>query len=451
MDLVQALRLPSPARLALVGSGGKTSAMFQLARSLRGPVWITTSTHLGLDQVTHADRHLTVPESQILADAQPALAPGVTAITGPQCDELRVGGLDEVQLLTLRNLADRWNIPLLIEADGARGRPLKAPGDHEPAIPSWVDRVLVCAGLSGLGRPLDPESVHRPERFSELSGISLGETVTLDGLAKVLAHPRGGLKNIPPSAIRSLLLNQADDPEQVALAGKLARRLIPLYSEVVIASLRARLGLDWADPAAGRIHAVHTRVAGIVLAAGESKRLGRAKQTLEWRGEPLVRQVAWLAIRAGLSPVVVVTGAGRDAVEQAVSGLAVTCATNPEWALGQSSSLQAGLRALPPGIRAALFLLCDQPQIPVELTEHLVNRHARTLAPCVVPWVGGRRANPVLFDCAAFPDLLALEGDTGGRAVFSKYAASLEKVPWSDETILLDIDTEEDYRRLLAL
>ena len=451
MDLAQALRLLPFQRLAVVGSGGKTSAVFQLARSLPGPVWVTTSTHLGIDQVIHADRHLTIPETQSLPDLEAARAPGVTVITGPRRDEFRVAGMDASRLLALRDLASRWQIPFLIEADGARGLPLKAPGGHEPAIPPWVDRVLVCAGISGLDRPLAPEWVHRPERFAELSGIPLGEPVTLDGLAKVLSHPQGGLKNIPPSTSRSLLLNQADDLQGAARAGDLARRLVPIYSEVIIASLRARLDLDWADPAAARIHSVHSRVAEIVLAAGESKRLGRAKQTLEWRGEPLVRQVARLALQAGLSPVVVVTGAVRDAVEQAVAGLGVTCVTNAEWALGQSSSLQAGLRALPPETRALLFLLCDQPQIPVDLIVELVDRHARTLAPCVVPWVGDRRANPVLFDSSAFPDLLKLQGDTGGRALFGKYARSIEKVPWADETILLDIDTEEDYQRLQAL
>jgi molybdenum cofactor cytidylyltransferase len=120
---------------------------------------------------------------------------------------------------------------------------------------------------------------------------------------------------------------------------------------------------------------------------------------------------------------------------------------NPQWAEGQSTSVKAGLLALPPETTAAVFLLADQPHIPVELVRALVERHAQTQPPIVAPMIEGRRGNPVLFDHAVFPDLMSLHGDAGGRLVFSRYP--ITHVPWNDPNLLLDVDTLEDYERLL--
>jgi molybdenum cofactor cytidylyltransferase len=105
------------------------------------------------------------------------------------------------------------------------------------------------------------------------------------------------------------------------------------------------------------------------------------------------------------------------------------------------------VQALPADTGGAVFLLADQPQIPATLIRALIAEHARTLAPVVVPLVNGRRGNPVLFDRSTFPDLLALTGNTGGRALFSRYAVNW--LPWHDASVLLDVDTVGDYNRLV--
>jgi molybdenum cofactor cytidylyltransferase len=161
---------------------------------------------------------------------------------------------------------------------------------------------------------------------------------------------------------------------------------------------------------------------------------------------------------------VVVTGANAEAVEAAVSGLPVILARNTNWQNGQSSSIRTGLQALRhplkeysspkflefgggrEGVGAAIFLLADQPQLTSTVLQALYEQHAQTLAPVVAPLVAGRRANPVLFDQATFPDLLSLTGDVGGRAIFSKYPVAY--LPWQDESLLMDIDTPEDLERL---
>ncbi|OGO34209.1 MAG: hypothetical protein A2Z16_06290 [Chloroflexi bacterium RBG_16_54_18] len=192
---------------------------------------------------------------------------------------------------------------------------------------------------------------------------------------------------------------------------------------------------------------MHERVAGIVLAAGGSTRLGRPKQTLQWQGEPIIRRVVKTALAAGLQPVIVVTGAAASDVEGALVGLPIQIVNNPDWEAGQSSSVKAGLQSVPGGTGAVVYLLADQPHVSKELLNSLVELHATSFAPLVAPEVQGQRGNPVLFDRQTFPALFALEGDVGGRPLFSRYQAAW--LPWHDSSILMDIDSPEDYQRLV--
>jgi molybdenum cofactor cytidylyltransferase len=409
-------------------------------------VLLAATTHLAIDQIALADHHFTLLGEADLNGLPDDLPAGVLLFTGPAGDDGRTAGLAEPVMEHLRLLADRHNLPLLVEADGSRRRPLKAPAAHEPAIPGWVRTVVVVAGLSALDQPLNAEWIHRPELFAPLAGLALDSPVTPDGLVRVLVHPQGGLKGIPPPARRVALLNQANTPELQAVAHRFAPLLLKDYAAVVVASLPSP-GLLPDEPVHSGVIAVHERVAGVILAAGGAQRMGQPKQVLSWRGQPLVRYAARAALEAGLEPVVVVTGSAADQVKTAVQGLPVRLVYNPHWQAGQSSSVQTGVRALPPETGAAVFLLADQPQTPAQLIAGLVEAHAATLSPLVAPLVQGQRANPVLFDRTTFPDLLALSGDQGGRALFARYP--IHWVPWHDPTVLQDIDTPEDYQRLL--
>ena len=123
---------------------------------------------------------------------------------------------------------------------------------------------------------------------------------------------------------------------------------------------------------------------------------------------------------------------------------------NDQWTSGQASSIKAGVRSIISTSRAggAIFLLTDQPQLTTSVLRALVEKHAEGLYPVVAPMVMDRRANPVLFDRATFADLLTLEGDVGGRAIFHKHR--VEYLPWHDDRLLLDVDTPEMYQRLLS-
>ncbi|MBI5962195.1 MAG: putative selenium-dependent hydroxylase accessory protein YqeC [Chloroflexi bacterium] len=445
MNLLRTLRIAPSAHvsrglvgaISLVGAGGKTTALFQLARQFiesqrtDSAVIVTATTHLGAWQTSLADHHLIATDLSALENIP---LRGVTLITG-EIENDRVKPISETTLSWLRADTQNQNVPLLIEADGSRQKPIKAPAEHEPPIPTFTDMVMVFAGLSVLGKPLTHEHVHRAEIFSQLNGLKIGQPITAEAITRVLTHPQGGLKNIPPTARRVALLNQADTPELQSIGGGMARELLGHFDSVVVGSLQS-----------SELHTFE-HCAGIILAAGKSSRYGSPKQLLDWKGKPFVRQVAETALQAGLWPVVVVTGFHAADVESTLSGLPVSIVHNPEYQQGQSTSIHAGIQFLPKNVGSAIFLLADQPQIPVDVIRALIESHTREMQAILAPLVlEERRANPVLFDRVAFPDLLKLTGDVGGRAIFDKHR--VEYLPWHDDILLFDVDKPEDYQRL---
>jgi molybdenum cofactor cytidylyltransferase len=196
-----------------------------------------------------------------------------------------------------------------------------------------------------------------------------------------------------------------------------------------------------AEPAPEKGH----HIAGLVLAAGRSTRMGGPNKLLEEiNGKPLVRIAAEQVIASQAKPVVVVTGHQRERIERALTGLPVTFVHNPDFADGLSTSLKAGIKAVPPDADGAIVTLGDMPQV----TPKLINRLMASFDPergalVVIPTMDGKRGNPVLWARRFFPDLLAVEGDVGARHLIGGYAEAVVEVPVEDAAALTDVDTPE--------
>jgi molybdenum cofactor cytidylyltransferase len=189
-------------------------------------------------------------------------------------------------------------------------------------------------------------------------------------------------------------------------------------------------------------------IAAIVLAAGAASRMGRQKLTLPMAdGRPLVRAAVDRVLRAGLDDVIVVLGRDAAAVAGALAALPVRTVVNPRYAEGQSTSLRAGLDALPPGTEAAVVALGDQPLVDPGVIRRLVSAFRATTRPIVVPVYRDGRGNPVLFAAALFGELRAVTGDQGGRGVIARDPARVAEVP-VDAPMPTDVDTPQDYEAM---
>lgn len=193
------------------------------------------------------------------------------------------------------------------------------------------------------------------------------------------------------------------------------------------------------------------RISGVILAAGASSRMGATKQQLPFRGQTILESVVDSALASSLYQVVVVLGHQADVLEPLLAGRQVVLSYNPHYLQGQSSSLKAGLKTLPAEADGVLFLLGDQPLVTAELIDLILVAYQTSRSPIVLPVFKGRRGNPVLFSRETFGRLASLEADCGARPLFEEYAERIHKLPVSDPAILFDIDTEEDYQRLLRL
>ena len=213
--------------VSLVGAGGKTTLMFKLAREIAEngePVLTTTTTKIlapGEDQssclilsdsaealVSKAKEELEKQNLQITAAAEQLHAEQKLIGLPPEA----IDALFESKLF-------RW---IIVEADGAARKPLKAPADHEPVIPGSSTQVVGICGLSGIGKPLIEKWVHRPKRFAQITGLDPGTEVTPDSVGDILVHENGIFKNTPSHSLRIAFLNQADVPGAGDAGKKLA-------------------------------------------------------------------------------------------------------------------------------------------------------------------------------------------------------------------------------------
>ena len=192
-------------------------------------------------------------------------------------------------------------------------------------------------------------------------------------------------------------------------------------------------------------------VAGVVLAAGTSTRMGRNKLFLELHGKPLVRQVVERASKAGFDPLFVVLGHEADLVQRALEGLPYRPVTNPEFARGVNSSLRAGIRAAAETpAHAAVVVLADMPFVTTEMIATLIDTYRRGVAPLVISDYGGVNAPPMLYDRSLFPELAVSEGQGCGKHVVKRHRHEAESVSWPVEA-LTDLDEPADYERVKAL
>ena len=238
ISLAQAVRVKHGDVVSFVGGGGKTTSMFRLAAELAGIGWrvvTTTTTHISQEQVKMSPAAIHIDEISLVSEQ--LARHGQCLIIGSPDGKGRVFGASSELIAELRARADVDAV--LVEADGSRSRPFKAPGIHEPVVPATCTILVPIVGLNALETPLDEDHVHRSELAAGLAGVPVGSMITEEIVARVLCHPNGGAKLLPPGARLVPLLNKADTETIRNRARIIAEKLLasPLVDAVVISSM----------------------------------------------------------------------------------------------------------------------------------------------------------------------------------------------------------------------
>ncbi|TAM82558.1 MAG: nucleotidyltransferase family protein [Acidobacteria bacterium] len=189
--------------------------------------------------------------------------------------------------------------------------------------------------------------------------------------------------------------------------------------------------------------------AGVILAAGESSRMGTDKALLMYRGRTFLENIICQLRDAGVQRVVVVLGHHADLIQQSIDLTSVEVVVNRDYRLGQTSSLQAGLRRLSES-RAESTLLClvDHPSISVDTIQKLIQYFTSSGSPVIVPQLRGKHGHPVLLGRELFSQILSLGPGQGADTLIHHYHDRTEFVEVTDPGILLDVDDPESYRWL---
>lgn len=302
--------------------------------------------------------------------------------------------------------------------------------DRRDVIPAAVE----AAGgtILQFGMPVDPGNLLLVGRIGTVDVLGLpgcARSPQVNGFDWVLRRLMAGLPADSP-AVRSMGVG--------GLLGEIPSRPLPRAD---VARVTAQAG---APPP--------RQIAAVVLAAGRSRRMGTVNKLLIGvDGKPMVRHAVDAALAAGLAPVVVVTGHERDKVAAALSDAPATLVHNPDYADGLSSSLRAGLGALPSEAEGALVCLADMPRVSAAELKRLAGafepREGRAI---IVPTRRGKRGNPVLWARQFFAEMRAVAGDVGARHLIGAYPELVAEIEMEGDGVLTDIDTPQALAKLAA-
>jgi molybdenum cofactor cytidylyltransferase len=188
-------------------------------------------------------------------------------------------------------------------------------------------------------------------------------------------------------------------------------------------------------------------VSVIILAAGESKRFGQAKQLLVFGNQTLLERATDTYLHSKAGQVVVVLGHKAREIAESIKGMPVTIVINDRYGQGMSTSIAAGLSAVNSEVEGIMLALADQPLINIQTINLLIDAFSSGSKGIIIPVYNGTRGNPVIFDIKYKDQLLGLKGDIGGREIVKNNPSDILEVPVDCEGILFDIDTEESYKR----
>jgi probable selenium-dependent hydroxylase accessory protein YqeC len=226
--------------ICLVGAGGKTSTMFRLAEEFSSEgrrVLATTTTAIFYPERDQYDQ-IVVSDSESLGIFD-IRSGGITVFGKSISPEGKLLGANPefIDAIFLKGIFDY----IIVEGDGSKGRPIKAPAEYEPVIPSLTTKVLGVIGLDSIGKKICKEYIHRPEHFCEILGCHMGDIVDTDMIARLIDHEAGLFKDVPASADRYIVLNKADGEKEKLLAAEILHKLSAMESKpdgIIITSMK---------------------------------------------------------------------------------------------------------------------------------------------------------------------------------------------------------------------
>lgn len=190
-------------------------------------------------------------------------------------------------------------------------------------------------------------------------------------------------------------------------------------------------------------------ISAVLLAAGESRRMGKFKQLLPFAGKTFIESSVDNLLASRIGEIIVVTGHRAEDVNRTLGDRCVRCVYNPDYRSGMSGSIKRGVQAVSESAHAVMIALADQPQIGPDICDKVIEAYEKSLAQIVVPTYRGRNGHPIILDLGLRAEILSIDANQGLRQVVHARPDRVSHVEIDSEDVLMDFDFPEDYRRVL--
>lgn len=191
-------------------------------------------------------------------------------------------------------------------------------------------------------------------------------------------------------------------------------------------------------------------ISAILLAAGESKRMGQPKQLLPFRGSTILGQIMENLLPSQAAEIIVVLGSQAEKIMPQISREPVKIVVNPDFEQGMSSSIKCGLSRISAAADGVMIVLGDQPLIEKETIDLLIEKHRQSERGIILPVYKGLRGHPVIFTMKYKDELMRLTGDIGGKQIVERHPSDVLEVEVDCESVVISIDAESDYQSLVG-
>lgn len=450
LSLLQSLKVDNNTIASFYGAGGKTSLLLKLASEITesgNKVLITTTTKMFAPEGLPL---FSLDKTQdIFSTLNEHYKENSTAVL---CEcKMPDGKLCGIDPELVKQLQNRFKIAILVEADGSKGRPLKGYRNNEPVIPSNSNLIIAVIGADAIGANLDDQYIHRIEEFIKAIPAAQKVTaVTEDIIAEAfIKMARLGLAQAADSRL-VFILNKADLLKRF---DHTALKLLPLLKQANINE--GMLLLTEAknnNPVQGffmhDVSTIEPGVSCVILAAGESRRMGMDKLMMDLKGTSMLESTLQNICDAGIKDIIIVVQPGSY-WSRSLNHKKYKIVENHNYKLGMAESVKTGLSSVEVNSQGVIFALADQPLIPSSVYRALVNYYSNNLDLITCPIYKGQRGNPVLFDRRTWPLMQQLSGDRGGRGLLETIPErNIGYLETDNEAVLIDIDTPKDYEAI---
>ena len=449
LSLFRCLEISPPSVISFYGAGGKTTLSGRLGAEMAAAgqkVLLTTTTKI----YPYQDLPLICTDDVKRASAalKEHYKQHNLAVLGRRI--MPNGKVEGIDPAAVDELFEKLMVSIIIEADGAGGKPIKGYAEYEPVIPACSDLIVPVIGADALLLTLTPANVHRLPQLLQATGSEEGEAITENLVARTYIEMLTLGHSQAPRSTAICLLNKADLLETVGPTALKIDRILAdesTFARFIITRaddrnpVKINLSTDALKPA--------VNVSCVILAAGKSSRMGFDKLSLILDGKTILEHTLESIIKAGIEDIIVVTQP-NSRWPKVIGKHNCKIIENQFYERGLSSSLKAGLEAVEGRAQGLLFALADQPRVLPDTFKMLINSYRQNLKLLTCPLYLGQRGNPTIFDRRTWPDLLKISNDQGGRALFNKIDESeTDLVETADPAVISDIDTPEQYRQLL--